>query len=203
MCERFKRFIRELPTDAELVLNGDTIHVNDTRGYPPDHLAALDFLREESLRRKIVWIRGNHDDRYQMPNPRNILFVPYYNIGKRLFISHGYEFDSVMPRNRFFLLLFRAFHHVRIFLGAESIHVALYAKRFPFLYNILLRYVSSNALAYAKEAGYPAVVCGHTHFIQDFIRDGIRYMNTGAWTDNKVGCLIVTDDSMELQTLTS
>jgi UDP-2,3-diacylglucosamine pyrophosphatase LpxH len=197
--EDFIRFVRSLPTDATLVLNGDTVHTHDSRHYPQKHQEALDMLKTESLKRRVVWVRGNHDESYVMEASEKIEFVPHYHIEKDLFMAHGNDFDNVMPYNRTFIILFRFIHHLRILLGAESIHVAVYAKRFPLLYRVLLRHVTMNAVEYAKENGYRAVACGHTHYVEDRLQDGIRYMNTGAWTEKTLHYLWVDDGTLEIR----
>lgn len=200
LASEFKAFAAGLPPGATLVLNGDTIdRVHDK--LPPEHEEVLDLLRKESLKRKIVWVRGNHDDDYVMPEPGAIEFAKSFSIGKRLHVSHGYDFDNVMPYHKWFIITFRMFHHLRVRLGAESVHVAFYAKQFRWLYNVLLRFVSRNAVEHARENGFAAVTCGHTHFVQDIMIDGVRYINTGAWTEKPAYCLYVSENEMKLKTI--
>lgn len=200
LIEEFLRFLAELPDNVTLVLNGDTADFHTAGNMPPRHLVALQRLREESLRRRVVWVRGNHDVRYVLPDPRRIEFVPDFAVGKRLYVSHGYDFDNIMPYHRAFIILFRIFHHVRVRLGAPSVHVAYYAKKFRFLYRILQNHVAMNAVEHAKENGFEAATCGHTHTVEDRIVNGIRYLNTGAWTERPLVYLSVTDDRIAIIT---
>ena len=193
----FLEFVRRLPPEVMLILNGDTMHVRHWRPRVPEP-EALALLRAESFRRPVVWVYGNHDEGYKLPDPGKIEFRPSYSIGKRLFISHGYDFDNVMPYHRTFIAVFRAIHHLRVWLGAEAVHVAQYAKKWKRLYEVLLKNVLMNAVEYAKEHGYEAVTCGHTHFVEDVTVDGIRYINTGAWTERPVYFLCVDDEHMDL-----
>lgn len=104
-----------------------------------------------------------------------------------------------MPPHKGFIILFKMLHNLRIKLfGVESIHVAHYAKRYPHLYSVLTRHVSKKAIKYAKQYEYKAITCGHTHFIEDKIIKGIRYLNTGAWTEEPICYILVTDDNIEL-----
>ena len=198
LLREFLGFLRSLPDGVRLVLNGDVVDFWHA-GLPPEHSRGLQALREESRRRQVVWVRGNHDDRYEMPDPAAIEFVPIYNIGRRLVIAHGYDFDNIMPYNRMFIACFRFLHAVRMRLGAEPTHVAFYAKRFPYLYGVLQRAVAMNAVEYASEKGYEAVTCGHTHLPEERVIRGIRYVNTGAWTESPVHYLLVSDTSLQLE----
>ena len=196
-ADLFLRFLDSLSPETSLILNGDV--VNHWRGVLEGRdMEAEQRLKEESLCRKVVWVRGNHDDRYAIDDPAGIEFADSYSIGKRLYVSHGFDFDTVMPYHRSFIIFFRFFHRLRIRLGAESVHVAYYAKRFKILYGVLRKHVAMNAVEYARENGYAAVTCGHTHYAEDVMIDGIRYINTGAWTEMPVYQLGVTDDGMDL-----
>ncbi len=194
----YDRFMDGLPDDATLVLNGDTVDAVH-RDLPPAHRSALDRLRAESRRRRVVWLFGNHDDTYAMDDPAQIEFRKDYSIGKRLYVAHGFDFDNVIPYHTIFVHLFRAMHQVRVLLGAEAVHVAQYAKKWSALYRVLRKSVAMNAVEHAKESGYSAVTCGHTHFMEDVTLDGIRYINTGAWTERPAYYVDVDDVNILLR----
>lgn len=197
LCEEFIRFVKNIPSGATLVLNGDTIDHWHAR-FSEKEQNALDFLKKESLVRRVIWVRGNHDRRSVLDDPGKIEFTHSYSIEKRLFVSHGHDFDKVMPRHRMFIVFFRSAHHFFIKLGAESVHVAFFAKRFPFLYGVLRKHVRKNAVRYARSEGFQAVTCGHTHYAEDTMSDGIRYINTGSWTEKPIYYLEIDDKDMKL-----
>lgn len=192
------RFLRTLPDEVPLVLNGDIVDYLH-RPLPDQHAPILDMIRDESLRRKVVWIYGNHDEGIQMDDPGQIEFCSSFSLGQRLFISHGYEFDHVMTRHHRFMKIFGRLHRIRMRLGAESVHVAQYAKRWRWFYMYLRHSVMASAIAYAKDNGFEAVTCGHTHFAEDVTVNGIRYINTGAWTELPGYFLTVNDHAMQLK----
>lgn len=198
LAEPFAAFLRGLPPDARLVLNGDTVDYRHT-GANCEREAALDLLRAESRRREVVWVYGNHDDGYVMESPAHIRFVSHFAIDHRLCVAHGHDFDNVMPYHRAFIRLFRLMHHLRMRLGCEAVHVAQYAKKWKRLYAILRRNVLMNAVEYARENGFSAVACGHTHFPEEHLVDGIRYFNTGSWTERPMYYVRVTDDAITLE----
>jgi UDP-2,3-diacylglucosamine pyrophosphatase LpxH len=195
--KQFLDFVRSISNETSLVLNGDSVD-NSGRHLQECDKEVLDVLRQLSLSHRVIWVRGNHDASFTMADPGRIEFCKSYSIGKRLIVAHGYDFDTVMPRNRPFIVIFRTIHRLRISLGAPAVHVAFYAKKFPLFYNVLRKTVSLNAVQYAKENGYEAVTCGHTHYVDDTVLDGVRYINTGSWTETPLYYLRVDETTMGL-----
>ena len=83
-------------------------------------------------------------------------------------------------------------------MGARPVHVAEYAKKWTAFYRVLRNSVARNAVQCAAENGFEAVTCGHTHYPEDVTLDGIRYINTGAWTESPAHYLHLTDHKMAL-----
>ena len=195
--EPFERFLDRLPAGVTLILNGDTVDYRHRR-LRPDALATLARLAAESRRRTVVWVCGNHDEDYRPPEPGAIQFVSSYALDQRLYVQHGFYFDHIMPYHRLFILAFKIMHVLRVRLGAEPVHVAEYAKRWPTLYGVLRRNVLQNAVRYAREHGFGAVTCGHTHYAESDTIDGILYLNTGAWTERPSYAVVVDEASVTL-----
>jgi UDP-2,3-diacylglucosamine pyrophosphatase LpxH len=198
--QQFTTMVQRLNRSITIVLAGDTI---DAPGRPltKDDLAALDTLRKRASHEQVIWIKGNHDEGYHLEAPGNIQFVNSYAIGKRLYISHGDTFDTVMSQNRWFIKTFRFFHNLRMRLGADPVHVADYAKKYQTLYTFLRRKVMNCAVEYGNEQNFKAVACGHVHFAEDIHWEGIRYINLGAWTESPCHCLLVDEEKMKLTTV--
>lgn len=196
--ERFTRFLRDLRPGVALVLNGDSVS-RCRHGMPPEHEAVVRGIVRASFDRRVVWVRGNHDESFAPDDRGRIEFCDSHSIGNRLFVTHGHEFDNVMPRHRLFIRAFRAMHRLRVCLGAPSVHVAFYAKKWKLLYGVLRRHVAMNAVEHAIENGYEAVACGHTHCVEDVTMRGVRYINTGSWTEAPLMCIDVTPDDIRLR----
>lgn len=193
----FERFIEKLPIDYELVMNGDIIDSPYAKMEASDQ-KVLDLLKEISCRQKVVWVRGNHDNGYVPQNFGKIIFKSSHSIGKRLLITHGDDFDDIMPRSRLFIKAFNLMHNLRLKMGARPVHVAEYAKKWKTFYRVLRKNIALNAVKCAAENGFEAVTCGHTHFPEDITLNGIRYINTGAWTESPAYYLHSTADEMGL-----
>jgi UDP-2,3-diacylglucosamine pyrophosphatase LpxH len=194
--ETFHRFLDSLPEGDTLVLNGDT--VDRHHRLPPGHAALLQRLADESRRRPVIWVDGNHDENFRPADPGRITFLPHFAVGRRLYVQHGFYFDRIMPYHRLFILAFRLTHRLRILLGAEPVHVAQYAKRWPHLYAVLRRNVRDNALRFARANGFAAITCGHTHYAETHTAEGIQYLNTGAWTETPVYAVVVDETTVGL-----
>jgi UDP-2,3-diacylglucosamine pyrophosphatase LpxH len=201
LLQDFERFLKNLPEDHELILNGDII-ANPYMELPPSHQRILDLIKQVSFHQKVVWVLGNHDIGYAPKKFGEVQFKKSYILENRLLIVHGYDFDEIMPKNQAFIKAFKIMHNLRVKLGARPVHVAKYAKKWEILYRVLCNNVMMNALKCAMENGYEAVVCGHTHYPEDRFFNGIRYINTGAWTESPAFFLQVTGDKLNLKTIT-
>jgi UDP-2,3-diacylglucosamine pyrophosphatase LpxH len=193
----FERFLEELPADHELIMNGDIIDSPYVKMEKSDQ-RILDMIEDISCRQKVVWVRGNHDNGYMPKSFGEAIFKSSYRIDNRLLITHGDGFDDIMPRSRLFIKAFRLMHKLRVKMGARPVHVAEYAKKWKSFYRVLCKNIALNAVKCAAENDFAAVTCGHTHYAEDFILDGIRYINTGAWTEFPAYYLLVTPEEMVL-----
>jgi UDP-2,3-diacylglucosamine pyrophosphatase LpxH len=196
--EVFEPFLESISEDCELVLNGDVIDNIYLRLDPP-HQRILDYIKKISYRQNVIWVRGNHDNGYLPKDFGNVSFRPQHAMEQRVLIAHGDYFDGVMPRSRIFMKAFKKLHVLRVKLGAKPVHVAEYAKKWKSFYKLLRHNVMQNAVNYARQNGYEAVVCGHTHYAEDRVSNGIRYINTGACTEFPAFYLLVTDNEMTLK----
>ena len=193
----FEKFLENIPEDYELILNGDIID-DPNKNLKPSHQRVLHLIEKISRRQKVIWVRGNHDNGYAYNGFKHIHFKTYYTIENRLLINHGYDFDEIMPRSQVFIKSFKMIHDIMIKFGSSPVHVANYAKQFELLYKVLRDNVMKNAVNCALENGYEAVVCGHTHYPEDRVYNGIRYMNTGAWTESPTFYLQIVGNEITL-----
>ena len=195
--DAFLRFLRQLPADADLILNGDVVH--RVPRLPPDCAEAVASLAKESEHRRVVWIRGNHDHWFAPESPGRIEFVDSWDLDRCLHVTHGHELMSLASYNRFTIFLFRCLYYARIALGGRAMHVAFYAKRWPRLYRVLTEHLAQNAATYAAERGYKAVACGHIHQAEDRMIGDVQYLNTGSWTEDPAYCVRIEGDTMSLE----
>ncbi len=196
--DKLRRFLACVPTDCELILNGDTID-DPTSPLPPYADNVVGELAELSHHiRSLVWLEGNHDGFSMPPALAHLPQKKSYTIAGRIHFEHGHLADSVMPRHRWFIWSFHMLHKLRIVLGASPVHVAEYAKEWPFLYRILRRSVENNAIELARRKGVSSVACGHVHYAEKEHVNGIDYYNTGCWTE-EISCYYLVVDEANIR----
>jgi UDP-2,3-diacylglucosamine pyrophosphatase LpxH len=194
----FERLLENIPDNHELILNGDILD-NPFTELRVTHQRILDCIEDLSHTQRVVWIRGNHDNGYIRKGFEKVNFKRIYNLEHKILIAHGDDFDEIMPRNRLFIRAFKKMLDLRIKFGARPVHVAHYAKKWKAFYKVLCRNVMMNAVSCATENGYDAVTCGHTHYPEDKVFNGVRYINTGAWTEFPGFYLHVTAEGLSLK----
>jgi len=198
--QAFAGFLDHIPDADEIILNGDVLDRPHVK-LAPLHQQILARIEQLSFRVKVVWVRGNHDKGYMPARLGKIEFCRRYTFDHRIVITHGDDFDNVMSRSRIFMKGFKLMHNLRVRLGARPVHVAEYAKKWKAFYRVLRNNVMRNAVNFAAENGFEAVTCGHTHFAEDILLNGVRYINTGAWTEFPAHFLSVTPQNIVLNRL--
>jgi UDP-2,3-diacylglucosamine pyrophosphatase LpxH len=147
-----------------------------------------------------VFVCGNHDengswyDKTPFPLAREVN-IPSLN----MCICHGDSFQINRGHHRLFVFAFKHLHRLRVSLGAPPVHVAQYAKHWSFFYRVLRRIVRENAVDYARQQGFKVIACGHVHFAEDSFIKGIRYLNTGCWTEPDPHYLSIENNDVKLK----
>jgi UDP-2,3-diacylglucosamine pyrophosphatase LpxH len=193
-------FIENLPEGCDLILNGDIID-SCYPNLPRKNLHILDLIGKESLRRNIVWIRGNHDDCSLLRDKGKIHFKRIHTVDSRLVITHGNELDKTKAKIQRLLRPFKVLQFILVKSGLKPVNVAQFASKFEIFYRLYRRKVMLDSVKFAKENGFGAIACGHTHHPEDRTVQGVRYINTGAWTEYPPHYLIINDREMRLRSI--
>lgn len=194
--ERILTFLNRIPDGSRLILNGDILD-RHPETLPASHQVVLGALILAGERLELVSLAGNHDDLAKSASPPWAMLAEF-TIDDQLHISHGHRFRLFRSYEARFLPLIRFILKVAMFLGAPTMHPAAYAKRWPWLYQILRRRLRDKAIRHARSHGYAAITCGHIHFAEDYSEDGIRYLNSGCWTEANTHCLSIKDGEIRL-----
>lgn len=200
LSEQIALFIESLPEECDLILNGDIID-SSYPNLPRENLQILELIRQESFSRKTVWIRGNHDDCSLLQDRGRIHFKRIHTVDNRLLVTHGNELDKIKARIQQLLRPFKLIQFSLVKLGLKPINVAQFAGKFEPFYNLYRKKLRLDAVKFAKKKAFGAITCGHTHYPEDRTVQGVRYINTGAWTEYPPYYLVVNDREIRLKSI--
>ena len=183
-------------TAERLILNGDVFDGYDLRRLRPSHWEVLAMIRDLSLRMDVVWLCGNHDgpaDRASqiLGTPVETEYV-FRSGTDRVMVLHGDLFDD-------FIAAHPRFTHVAdwFYRGLQRVdptHVlARIAKHRSKVFLRATGKIAASAIEYAEANGCDVVCCGHTHFPVSREARGVRYYNSGCWTETPCHYLTVLD----------
>ena len=171
----------------QLVINGDIFDDLNFKRLNKRHFACLRIIRRNSDRNdfKLVWVRGNHDGPADIVS--HIVGVDildeyvFQNDQIRLLILHGDQFDTIVTE---YVMLTNAvvlcYQWIqKLMPHRTSRWLRVVSKRF----QRNSRLVMDRAVDYARSKGFRFVTCGHTHLALENDIQGVRYVNSGSWTD--------------------
>ncbi|HUZ93011.1 MAG TPA: UDP-2,3-diacylglucosamine diphosphatase [Candidatus Paceibacterota bacterium] len=195
-------------TFKRLILNGDIIDRPHRRRLTSAHLDFLSYLRTLAARTdpktEIIWLEGNHDAAYR-DEGRAAGFIAakefaWEHGGVRYLALHGHQFDRPWTNHplvhRPTTWLFDTFQRMD-----PNLRVSRFIKKKTKKITGCAKAVAAGALGYAPEKNAHVVLCGHTHEASERIdtRQGIRYLNSGSWTDDPCTYIAVGDNGAELR----
>jgi len=164
----------------------------------------------------VVYVPGNHDEMLRKFLPLEVCGVKLQMEaehitadGKRLLITHGDLFDSVVRHARLLALLGdgaytvalvinRYFNMVRIKLGYPYWSLSAWLKlQVKEAVKAIDRFETALADD-AKSRGFDGVVCGHIHHAEMRIVNGVPYINDGDWVESCTALVEHLDGRLEL-----
>ncbi|MFT5884924.1 MAG: UDP-2,3-diacylglucosamine pyrophosphatase LpxH [Arcticibacterium sp.] len=200
-------FIKEFSCER-LILNGDIIDGWQLKKYGAWKKKHTAFIRAvlktiEQKDTEVYYIRGNHDDFLDQfipftvgPNFKIVKEMVLNSGSNKFYITHGDVFDLVTTKAKwlahigdmgyiFLLWLNKKYNHYRILKGKPYYSLSQKVKN---SIKMAVNYVSDfeqqlSEMAKSKECS--GIICGHIH--QPAIKEinGIAYMNSGDWVENK------------------
>jgi len=171
----------------ELVINGDIFDDLNFKRLSKRHFACLKVIRRNSDRDdfRLTWVRGNHD------GPADIIghivgveildeYV-FTNDAIKLLILHGDQFDYFLTDYR---LITDVGCGIFYYIQKWAPHRAARAiRRVSKKWQRNSQLVQHRAIEHARGRDCRFVTCGHTHLPLVADVDGIRYLNSGTWTE--------------------
>jgi UDP-2,3-diacylglucosamine pyrophosphatase LpxH len=188
----------------QLVINGDVFDDLNFKRLTKRHFACLKIIRRNSDRTdfRLVWVRGNHDGPIDIIS--HIVGVEildeyvYDNHRIRLLILHGDQFDTFTTAYPLFTeIACGLFYYIQKWMPHRA---ARWIRRISKRWQRNSQLIERRATEYARAHGFRFVTCGHTHLPMVSDQDGIRYLNSGTWTDFTPCPFVVVDgDDVRLE----
>lgn len=172
----------------QLVINGDIFDDLNFKRLSKRHFACLKVIRRNSDREdfRLIWMRGNHDGPADIVS--HIVGVEildeyiYDNQRLRLLILHGDQFDTFISKHGWITKL-----GCGLFYWIQKVaphRAARWIRRVSKKWQRNSELVERRAIEYARSKDCRLVTCGHTHLAMASEQDGVRYFNTGTWTEH-------------------
>ena len=174
------------------------------------------ILRKARKGTKVVYIPGNHDEKFRAFTRQNFggVSIRLNDIhrtanGKRYLVLHGDEFDGVVLYAKWLAYLGdRAyefavnanyyFNRIRRFVGLPYWSLSAYLKR---KVKRAVEFIGNFEEAVVKKAQFKkvdGVICGHIHTPEMRMIDGIHYCNDGDWVESCSALVEHSDGRFEL-----
>ncbi len=188
-----------------IVFNGDLVDHWNLARWPREHVATLDSLRRLSERAEVVWIAGNHEE--SSAKAHSVLDLPFVDeyrfvsAGVPVLCQHGHQYDDFIRAHP--ILTWLGDVGYRLAQAVDSTHrVARCLKRRSKILLACAEAVAAGAVRKARRERCGLVATGHTHLASVAeLSDGLRYANTGCWTEKPASYVTVEDGTIELHTV--
>lgn len=170
---------------------------NDTQ-----HNVVMTLLQKARDGAKVVFVPGNHDE-----FARDFVGMSFDRItieseathttlaGKRLWITHGDQYDGVVQHAKWLALLGDSLYVFILGLNSKFNRIRSRLGLGYWLLSQYLKHKVKNAVAFidafettvtreAHRRGFDGVVCGHIHKAEIRDIDGVTYANCGDWVES-------------------
>src|SRR3954453_7919506 len=171
-----------------LVINGDIFDDLNFKRLNKRHFACLKVIRRNSDRDdfRLTWIRGNHDGPADIISHIvgvDILDEYVYDNGQiRLLILHGDQFDAFITHYGMLTeVACSVFYYIQKWMPHRA---SRWIRRISKRWQRNSQLIERRATEYARSQGYRYVTCGHTHMPMVSDVGGVRYVNSGTWTEH-------------------
>lgn len=188
----------------KLILLGDIFDSLDFRNLDADCWDFLNYIGKISRNdyKKVRWVIGNHDQGLEQVFGSLIggkiydFYAWQYKEEKYLAI-HGHQFDRFLINNALIShLATRIYNYIQRVDITDQKRFTRFIKRSSKGWLRMSDKVSRGAMKFAGKKKAEYVFCGHTHKPLKKESQGIKYYNSGCWTDNP--CAYITIDEKDI-----
>lgn len=201
--KKILNFLKSISFD-NLILNGDIIDgwkIKRGGKLRNKEIELLKFILSLSKKKRIIYVRGNHDDFLDHVIPimlGDIYITNQYSFqidNNKYYVIHGDVFDRITKELKWIAYLGDIGYTFLIKINKFTNKIRKFFKKpyYSFSKQIKIKvkkavnYISSfekNLANLAKQKGYNAVICGHIHHAEIKKIDQIMYYNSGDWIES-------------------
>jgi len=203
-----RQALKEWYPFRRLIILGDLFEDLNFSRLSKHHFRLIDDLRRLTNRKRGVqvdWIEGNHDEDAQDIVRRMIGANVHRELiveagGKRYLFLHGHQFDTFLTDHPYLSLWAGSLYQSVQRREGETNSISRWLKKKSKGWIRVCQKVERKAIEYGEERGVDFVVCGHTHYHEATpvsAEGGVRYINTGCWTDFPCKLTTLGDEGMQ------
>jgi UDP-2,3-diacylglucosamine pyrophosphatase LpxH len=189
----------------QLILLGDIFDDLNFNRLKKNHWDFLSYIRhisdpEEKI--KIVWVIGNHD--ILLENFSSFIGVKIVKKyiwefkGEKYLAIHGHQFDSFLHKNPVISVFASSLYFIIQKLDTKKETFSRFIKRASKGWLRLSEQVARRAIIYARLRKVKYVFCGHTHQAVSRESGGIKYWNSGCFTDIPSNYITISDKEIKI-----
>jgi UDP-2,3-diacylglucosamine pyrophosphatase LpxH len=193
-----------------LILLGDIFADLNFGRLKKEHWHFLSFIRKLSNPKRgveVVWVEGNHDAGLTQVMSHLVGVEVYQEFsweyaGRKHLAVHGHQFDQFVINNLRLSHLGTLLYLQMQKLDFKNKPFARLIDRANTHWSRLSSKVANGALAHARMKGAERVFCGHTHEAMECEENGIRYYNSGSWTDTRPTYVTIGEEGVRIHEYT-
>lgn len=175
---------------SRLILNGDVFDDLNFKRLRKEDWRFLSYIRKLSNPKRgceVIWVAGNHDG-FAEPLS-HLLGVTVHDEyiwemdGRRYLATHGHQFDTFLTERVIITNIASYLYLLLQRMDTEKQRVSRWIKRSSKSWLKVSEKIALDAMNYGERRSVDYVFCGHTHIAMEAERTGVRYCNSGCWTD--------------------
>jgi len=189
-------------------LGGERSRFWKSRRLEASHLNVLRDIGRIAKEREVIWIEGNHDEglstvMHMLTDLRIHKEYEWEYGGRRYIALHGDQFDRFYRENRVLSNIASGIYDLLQSFGPYTKKLCWFLKRSTKHYIRAISYVADGAIAYAQEREAQFIFCGHTHRAEQYLRHGVRYFNSGSWTEEICHLIAIGEQGVNIHIFNS
>lgn len=186
----------------QIIINGDLFEHTHIPSFSRDQKNFVGLLRDIARDNNgidVVFVRGNHDPAPAEYNALS-LGIPmkeshfWEHNGEKYLAIHGHIFDEFLSNNKTLSAIATVAYNAIQKIDLPSQPVSRVLKRISKDWIGATKRIMDAAMRHAEAHGASTIICSHTHAAHEAVSPrGVRYFNTGCWTDMPCTYLAIGD----------